>query len=92
MKSNSVNFEKGTFMPNVKILTAIIIIFFVSGCSTNSELNYQADTHDKAGDYYESIGQPQAAERERSMAQENRDDSLKPEALLSEIFSSKKNK
>lgn len=79
-------------MSSIKILSAIVFIVFASGCSTNSELNYQADMHDKAGDYYESIGQPEAAGRERSMAQKNRDDSLKVEAILSEIFSSKKDK
>lgn len=73
-------------------LFLLVLIFLLSGCASNSELNKRADNHDKAGDYYESIGQPQVAEQERRMAQEDRNDSLKVDAILVEIFKPKKDK
>jgi len=70
----------------------LVLIFLFTGCVSNSELNKRADNHDKAGDYYESIGQPQVAEQERRMAQKNREDSLEIDAVLVEIFKPKKGK
>ncbi len=43
-------------------LCLVVLMFLFSGCASNSELNKRAENHDKAGDYYESIGQPQVAE------------------------------
>ena len=73
-------------------LYLFVLTLLFSGCASNSELNKRADNHDKAGDYYESIGQPQVAEEERRIAQGNRDDSLKLDAILVEIFNAKKDK
>ena len=73
-------------------LFLLVLLFLFSGCASNSELNASANNHDKAGDYYESIGQPQVAEKEREIAQKKRDDSLKVDAILVEIFKDKKEK
>ncbi|TWX65194.1 hypothetical protein ESZ36_18095 [Colwellia demingiae] len=63
-----------------------LLALILSGCASNSELNKRADNDAKAGDYYESIGQPEAAKRSREMAQENRDDSLSFEAILFDLL------
>ena len=78
-------------MPKSHVFFSALILLF-TGCVSNSELNKRADNHDKAGDYYESIGQPEVAEQERRMAQENREASLEVEAILVEIFKNKKDK
>jgi hypothetical protein len=70
-------------------LFLLVLIPLFSGCVSNSKLNKVADNHDKAGDYYESIGQPQVAEKSREMAQKKREESLQVDAILTEIFKSK---
>jgi len=87
-----INVNKMELFMSKSNLFLLVLISLFSGCASNSELNKSADNHDKAGDYYESIGQPQVAEQERRMAQENRDESLEVDSILVEIFKSKKDK
>ena len=63
-----------------------ILILVLNGCASTSELNKRADNNEKAGDYYESIGQPEPAKEERKMVRENREDSRKFKATLVDIF------
>jgi len=69
-----------------------ILILVLNGCASKSELNKRADNNEKAGDYYESIGQPEAAKQERKMARENREDSRKIETILFDILFGKDDK
>ncbi len=78
-------------MLNNIILTVLCVLIF-NGCTSRSELNKSAENHAKAGDYYESIGQPDAAKRSRDMAQKDRDDADDVEAILSDIFFGKDKK
>jgi len=50
------------------------LLFTITGCASSSDLEKQAKHHDKAGDYYESIGQSAVAREERDSANKNRDD------------------
>ncbi len=78
-------------MPKQNIIIFLLTLI-LSGCASNSALNKKADNDEKAGDYYESIGQPEAAERSRKMAQDNRDDSLSFEAILVDLLFGKDDK
>jgi|GEM_PF-2178110 len=79
-------------MPKINIFI-LMLIPILNGCASNSALNKKADNHNKAGDYYESIGQPQAAQRQHRMAQEDRKDASSIEAILFDIiFTSKDDK
>ena len=69
-----------------KIIILIFSFLILTGCASSSELNKKAENNAKAGKYYESIGQPEAAKRSREMAQENKDDSLSIDAILFDLF------
>jgi PBP1b-binding outer membrane lipoprotein LpoB len=69
-----------------KIIILIFSSLILTGCASSSELNKRAENNAKAGEYYESIGQPEAAKRSREMAQENNEDSLTIEAILFNLF------
>ncbi|TWX47193.1 hypothetical protein [Colwellia hornerae] len=62
------------------------VFFLLTGCASSSELNKKAHNNAKAGDYYESIGQPEAAKEERKMARENLQDSYRIDTLLFDIL------
>ena len=47
------------------IIILILSALIFNGCTSSSELNKSAENNTKAGDYYESIGQPEAAKRSR---------------------------
>jgi|TARA_B110000014_G_C19853123_1_gene442031 outer membrane protein OmpA-like peptidoglycan-associated protein len=70
----------------------IILFLVLGGCTSSSELKKRASNNEKAGDYYESIGQPEVAKQEREMAQENRKNSRKFETLLFDILFGKDDK
>ena len=53
---------------------------------SHSELKKRFEINAKAGDYYESIGQPEAAKRSRKISQDNQDDSLAIEVILSDLL------
>lgn len=69
-----------------KITTLCLVILTLTGCMTHSELKKRSEINAKAGDYYESIGQPEAAKRSRKISQDNQDDSLTIEAILSDLL------
>jgi hypothetical protein len=71
------------------IVTFLVLIFSISGCSSYSELKKSSANHAKAGEYYESIGQPEAASEERQLAHRDRKRALKLDAVLVEIISNK---
>lgn len=63
-----------------------IVFFLLTGCVSSSALNKRAHNNAKAGDYYESIGQPDAAKEERKMAKENLEDSYRIDTILFDIL------
>jgi len=70
-------------MSNSKVFY-LILIFLISGCTSNSKLNQRADNNDKAKTYYESIGQPQVADQISREAQGKNKGSSLLGAVLSE--------
>ncbi|XPF94444.1 hypothetical protein ACM9HF_00085 [Colwellia sp. RE-S-Sl-9] len=71
------------------VVTFLILIFSIYGCSSYSELKKSSANHTKSGDYYESIGQPEAAREERQLARKDRKNALKLEAVLAEVINNK---
>ena len=69
-----------------KITMLCLVILTLTGCMSHSELKKRSEINAKAGDYYESIGQPEAAKRSRKISQDNQDDSLTIEAILSDLL------
>ena len=57
-----------------------------SGCASTSEIENQASRHDKASEYYDSIGQPDVAKQESREAQNKRDSANDAIPLLFELF------
>ena len=69
----------------VKIFT-VVCIFIIAGCASSSELSKKGDNHAKAGEYYKSIGQTEAAEEEYELAKEDRDHAQDLFPALVELF------
>jgi len=69
-----------------KFTTFCLVILTLTGCMSHSELKKRSEINAKAGDYFESIGQPEAAKRSRKISQDNQDDSLTIEAILSDLL------
>ncbi|GHE91017.1 hypothetical protein [Thalassotalea profundi] len=63
-----------------------VFVFVLSGCVSSSDLEKRAAIQAKAGDYYASIGQPQAAAQSHQAAKDNRKDAIKGGPLLVELF------
>lgn len=72
------------FMTKVTLL--FICVFVLSGCASSSDLEKRAAIQAKAGDYYKSIGQPQAAAQSHQAAKENRKRAIKSSPLLVELY------
>jgi hypothetical protein len=53
------------------VVTCLVVI---TGCASSSDIEKSADNHAKAGSYYQSIGQPNAAMEENRQARKERDD------------------
>ncbi|ALO34683.1 hypothetical protein CMT41_08085 [Colwellia sp. MT41] len=51
-----------------KFQVVIILSLILGGCASSSDLKEMSSRNAKAGRYYESIGQPQAAQREYELA------------------------
>ncbi|MBA6417377.1 hypothetical protein H4J50_15295, partial [Colwellia sp. 6M3] len=49
-------------------IIGLILLMFITGCSSTSDLNKSAEMHSKAGDYYQAIGQNHAAREEYQQA------------------------
>lgn len=60
--------------------------FVISGCATSSDFEKRANYHNKAGDYYDSIGQPDAAKREYREAAKNFDAANDAYPIIAELF------
>ena len=69
-----------------KITSLIIFCITITGCASSSDLEKSANMHAKAGDYYESIGQPHAADEENKLASKKRKDANKVDSILVELF------
>lgn len=57
-----------------RIFTVISCVLFVSSCASTQSIEKQAAMHDKASDYYESIGQPGVAVEEHNLAKQKRNE------------------
>ncbi len=65
---------------------AVLSVLILSGCVSSADLERQANHHAKARDYYESIGQPEAARQEAKAANEAWEDASGLLPLLIELF------
>jgi hypothetical protein len=65
----------------------LLIFLLLSGCSTTSNLNRLSDDSAKTARYYESIGQPQAAQREREASAKYKKESQEDKAFLADLLS-----
>jgi len=72
-------------MNSFRVFTLVLVVI-ISGCVSSSDLGKKANVHTKAGDYYESIGQPNAAKQERNAATKAHNDSSDLFPLLVELF------
>lgn len=70
----------------LKIILLITLSICIAGCASSSDLEKSAKNHAKAGDYYEAIGQPQAAKEEDRLANTKRKDAIKADSILVELF------
>jgi Tfp pilus assembly protein PilF len=64
----------------------LIVSLFLGGCSSSSNLTELSKNNIKTGRYYESIGQPQAAQREYKAAAKHQKQSNESEAILFDIL------
>jgi len=65
---------------------AFVFFFLLHGCSSSSALKKSAANNEKAGDYYESIGQPEVAKQERELAKKKHKRSNSIEVSLFELI------
>ena len=65
-----------------------VVVFLVvtTGCASSTSLEKRANNHAKAGNYYESIGQPNVAREEYNEAKKNREHANDAFPLLVELF------
>ena len=70
----------------LKLIIMIILSLVLSGCASSSDLSARAKNNEKAGRYYESIGQPQAAQREYELAAQHAKQSEEGETILFDIL------
>jgi hypothetical protein len=69
-----------------KLIVIFSLIIMLNGCASSAELKKRSQNNTKAGDYYESIGQPEAARQEHEMARDNRNRSFSIETILYDIL------
>ena len=72
-------------MLNVKFIF-ILLLSTLTGCASSSDLERSANRHAKAGDYYESIGQPNTAREEYKQAKKDRDYATELLPILVDLF------
>ncbi len=63
----------------------IIMTLIITGCASSSTLEKRASIHAKAGEYYESIGQPNVAREEENLARKKRNRANDALPLLVEL-------
>lgn len=66
---------------------AALSVILLSGCVSSTYLERHANQHAKARDYYESIGQPEAARQEANAANKAWKDASGLLPLLIDLFS-----
>ncbi len=64
----------------------IALASLLAGCASSSSLERSANNHAKARDYYESIGQPDAALEENNEANKDWDSANDLLPILVEVF------
>jgi len=69
-----------------KLKVIIISSLTLGGCASSSDLKEMSDRNAKAGRYYESIGQPQAAQREYKLAAKHKNKSEDDDAFWINIL------
>lgn len=69
-----------------KSLALLVLLAFVTGCASSSDLEKSAQLHAKTGDYYESIGQPGAAKEENNATYKDRDQATGFIAIFVDLF------
>lgn len=52
----------------------VIFLLLLTGCASSSDMERRANNHAKAGNYYQSIGQPGVAQGEYSRSKKARED------------------
>lgn len=67
-------------------IIGLILLMFITGCSSTSDLNKSAEMHSKAGDYYQAIGQNHAAREEYQQADKTFDRADNVFSLLVDLF------
>ncbi|NQZ24652.1 MAG: hypothetical protein HRT53_21745 [Colwellia sp.] len=75
-------------MKSLKIIY-IILLTAITGCASSTSLQESADNHEKASEYYKSVGQDSAANEEKALAKEDNDDSFGIIAILVDLFNDK---
>lgn len=68
------------------LISGLILLTFMAGCTSSSHLEKRAENHAKAGDYYESIGQPEAAKEANQAAEKDKDDALGIIPILVDLY------
>ena len=69
-----------------KLIVIIIFSLVLGGCMSSSDLSAMSKNNVKAGRYYESIGQPQAAQREYKAAAKHKKQSEEDETILFDML------
>jgi hypothetical protein len=69
-----------------KVILFIFLTITLSSCSSSSNLSNLSDNSAKTARYYESIGQPQAANREYKSAAKYKKQSQESEAIIFDII------
>jgi len=67
-------------------IISIMLLVLIMGCASSSDLDKRAEKHNKAGNYYESIGQPQAVREEYNEAEKNLDQAGEIYSILVDLF------
>ncbi|KGJ86389.1 hypothetical protein [Colwellia psychrerythraea] len=70
----------------LKLTVVIIFSLVLGGCMSSAELSKMSENNVKAGRYYESIGQPQAAQRAYKAAAKHKKQSEEDETILFDIL------
>ncbi len=70
----------------LKLTVVIVFSLVLGGCMSSTELSKMSENNVKAGRYYESIGQPQAAQREYKAAAKHKKQSEADETILFDIL------
>lgn len=70
----------------VRLMVGLMLLTLAAGCASSSDLDKSAQKHIKSGNYYQSIGQPQAAREEYSEADKDFDQAGDVFSILVDLF------